>query len=124
MKDVAHLVRTLMESTCVYVSKNISHEKDREAYIKAMRRCYYLCSTECSSDDVSAMLKAIEKLYKEAPATFIKRWELFSDTKRHYMLGVAHALDIVRTLNTKFITGSGHPDTIFIRNILGGSNEV
>lgn len=109
-----------MESTCVYVSDKISHDKDKKAYVKAMRHCYYLCSTQCAGDDTYKMLSVLSKLERNAPSTLMRRFEIFSNTKHHYMLGVAHALDIVRTIHTRFVTGDGHPDTRFVRNILGG----
>jgi len=86
-----------------------------------MRRCYYLCSEECVGDDLSQMLTQLRKMQANTPKTFLSRFEIFSNVKRHYMLGVAHSLDIVNSIHKRFITGSGHPDTIFIKSILGGN---
>lgn len=125
MKDVAKLVRNLMESTCVYTSARIENEKDRSAYIKAMRRCYYICSEECNGNQLSRMLNDLTKLQNKALSTFIRRFEIFSDVKKHYMLGIHQSLDIVRCIGKRFITGhSSDPDTTNKRGILGGNDEV
>lgn len=120
MLDVAALIRTLMESTCTYTSGRIGSDKDRDSYIASMRRCYYLCSEECVGNDTFAMITTLAKLQKQAPRDIKKRFSLFSDVNKHYMLGIAHSLDIVTTIHKKYVTGHTSPDTTFIRNILGG----
>lgn len=112
-----------MESTCVFTSSKIHNDKDRAAYVKAMRRCYYTCSEECNGSNLSGMLKDLIKLNRDVPRTFRPRIEIFSDVKKHYMLGIHHSIDIVSTLNRRFITGDSHPETTFVRSILGDRRD-
>jgi hypothetical protein len=123
MTDVAELARGLMQSTCIFVSKRIPHTADSAAYIKAMRRCYYICSEEANGSNLQQMHKDLLKVRTEAHKQFCSRFELLSDVKKHYIMGVDHCIDIVRVIRLRFDTGHSYPDDIFIKNILGRDHE-
>jgi len=89
-----------------------------------MRRCYYICSEEANGNALARMMKDLRRLEYEAPKSFIRRFEIFSNVKRHYLLGVTQSIDIVSSIEKRFITGQASPDTTFIRSILGGRHEV
>jgi hypothetical protein len=113
-----------MESTCAYTSLHISSLKDRVAYVKAMRRCRYICSKKCNGDDLSGMLSELKKLRKSCPTTFIRRFEIFSNTKKHYILGIDHSLEIVSSIHRRFVAGGRDSDTTFVCRFLGEFDEV
>jgi len=120
-EEVCKLMRTLLNSTCVYSLSRIANVTNQYAYLKSMKRCYYICSENMNGNDLLRMETALLKLRRDTPKTFMRRIELFSNVKDHYMLGIDHSLDIVQSMIARFEKGYAHADEFFVRNILEGS---
>lgn len=103
-KDVANLIRILMQSTRAHVYSSIMNPKDREAYLKAMNRCYFLCSQTVTGDNPVLMLKNLQKMKKTLPQAFNQRFEIFSNVKKYYLLGVQQSIEIVLSMQDRFLT--------------------
>lgn len=119
-KEMERITQVLIGSACTWTASKIWHESNRFAYVKAMSRC----STECKGKSVSDMRTILLKLQRDTPRTFVKRFELFSNVKRYYMLGIEMSLEIVESMNTRFEKGYSHADEYFVRNILEGRKNA
>lgn len=117
--NLCELVRTLIDSTCTYIASNVDREGDRFAYVRAMSRCLNLCTDASCQNDVNKMKKELLKLRKDASKSLRKRFELFGNTNRYYMLGIQHSLEVVESIGTRFDKGYSHADEFFVRSILG-----
>lgn len=113
-KDLEQLVNTLMGSACTWTASKIYNQANRFAYVRAVSRCAY----ECRDKSVDDMKTALLKLRRNTPGTFMRRWELFSNVKRYYMLGIEMSLEVVESINVRFEKGHSHEDERFVRNIL------
>lgn len=111
-------VTILLESTCIYVSRKIKNDTNREYYIKAMRRCYYVCSNESHGGDLYRARWEINRLIVEASYMCRTRLELFCDSKKYYMMGLNHALDAVNSAIIRFHEGFSYPDQFFADSII------
>lgn len=118
MKTTSDAIRTLIESTFTHVSRTILNKSNKEAYIKAMRRGYYICSEEANSDNARRMHEQLNKFHKELPTMLSKRYTLFSEPNRYYRMGIEHCLDIVKSMLIRFEDGYSHPDETFADTIL------
>jgi hypothetical protein len=118
-KEIAEMVRILIDSTCTYSASNIYNERNRFAYVRAMSRCLNLCMSKPNKNDIGKMRVELLKLRREVPKTFTWRWEPFSDTKRYYMLGIYQSLEVVESIHVRFEKGYSWADEYFVRSILG-----
>jgi hypothetical protein len=105
----------------MYTASHIQNEKNRFAYVRAMSRCLETCRVNKSS--IKRIRAELVKLRKDAPKTFMGRLELFSNTKKYYMLGIEHSLEVVESIGIRFDKGYSHADRWFIRSILGRSTN-
>jgi hypothetical protein len=118
-KEIAELVKILMDSTCTYAAMHIGNEKNRFAYVRAMSRCLNLCMGPACKGNTQRMQVELLKLRKEVPKTFVRRFEWFSNTKGYYMLGIHQALQVVESISVRFEKGYSSSDVFFMRSILG-----
>jgi hypothetical protein len=124
-KDICDLARTLLSSTCTHTAAHIWLEKNRHSYVKAMSRCYQLCSEGESGNDINLMRSKLARLRMTVPGTFIWRFEPFASTKGYYLMGIHHSLDAVDSIITRFQKGYSYNDEFFVRSILERKkNEV
>ena len=118
-KEIIELVRALIDSTATYVAPRIDNDKNKFAYIRAMSRCYTICGSMQNADDLAAtkfeLLKVLHDFTTKCPK---RRFEFFSNTRKYYMLGIEHSLDIVDSLTKRFDGHAPHSDVIFPRSIL------
>lgn len=114
------IAKILLKSTANYYYDNIHNDKDKNAYIKGAKEIYSILDYHSNIDYA---LQDILKLKSNLPTKFLDKFELFSDTKRHYMLSFEHATDILKSVNNRFVVGTSDSDDIFIRNILEDRHE-
>jgi hypothetical protein len=107
-----------MGSTCTHVAYHINKEKYRFSYVRAMSRCYNLCSEKESGNDLWLMKSKLVAMRAIAPKQLKKRW--FSSENGYYMMGVQHSIDVVDSILTRFVKGYSSEDEVFVRNILEG----
>lgn len=113
----SYLVNVLLESTLKYTIPRIHYMKDKEAFVRGMRECIYICTNECG-DDVNAMKGRLDKLLKETPKKLIKRSTLFGDVNKFYILGLQQASQVVDSIVIRFEGCYVSDDKVFISNIL------
>lgn len=123
-KEIAELVRILIDSTCTYTALHISNEKNRFAYVRAMSRCLNICLEKPNRNDTEKMRRELVKLRRDAPKTLLKRYELFGRTNHYYMLGIQQSLEVVESIHVRFEKGYSWADEYFVRSILGRKHEV
>lgn len=104
-KDGISAVRILIYSTYVYTVRGIRNKKDKFAYSKAMRRCYYICSKEIGNAELINIRLELSKLLYSTRRNWQSRFEIFCDTKRSYETGIEQCLDIVNSIDKRF---NGH----------------
>lgn len=119
-KELERVTQILMGSACTWTASKIWHEANRFAYVKAMSRCAFECRGKSLNDQRTILLK----LRRNTPSTFTKRFEVFSNVKRYYMLGIEMSLEVVESMITRFEKGYSHADEYFVRNILERNNHA
>lgn len=120
-KDICGSLRTLMGSKCTWVASKITREKYRFTYVRAMSRCYYLCSERESGNDAKLMLQKLRNLRRTVPKHLKRRW--FSSENGYYLMGIEHAIATVESILTRFVNGYSSNDEVFVRNILEGTSH-
>jgi hypothetical protein len=116
-KELIKLIETLAESTRIHASSHIHGDKNRAAYIKAMKRCLNVCLDKQYKRNLDKVLNELEKLNLDTPKTLRERLELFSNTKQYYMMGITHTIDIVNSINVRFVRGYSHAPEFFARSV-------
>jgi len=106
LKDPTELVRTLMHSTATYVALHIDNEKNRFAYLRAMSRCFAACNKIDTKNNIGNMRTELLAVMHDATVNHkSNRFEFFSDTRKYYMMGIEHSLDIVKSISKRFDLG-------------------
>lgn len=117
-KQLCDLARILLDSTCTHVASSINSEKNRFSYVRAMSRCYNLCSENNNGSDLLRMIRALEKLKRTARRDLKLRRELFLSTKGYYMLAIHQSIEVLESIYARFDKGYSHNDEYFVRSIL------
>ena len=87
---------TLMESTCKFMSSRAQNTKVRCAYMKAMRTCYSICTTD-NTWDPHKIKSALIRHRKLAKDLFHFRFNPFIDERGSYLLAVDQCIDIINS---------------------------
>jgi hypothetical protein len=107
---VKSLLLILLKSTGHYVYCKISHPRDREAYLDAMKKCIHL--VEIGNDDYFSILETLEtsrqvKITNDGfMRTLIKYITSSSNPQRYYIKAHDHAIDALSSLMMRFVVGS------------------
>jgi len=118
--DIGTSVKTLIGSTCTYVTKNIGSDRNRFAYVRAISQCYSICCE--NGDDLYKMREELTHFAHTAPKFLKKRW--FSDENKYYMLAIRQCIDVVDSLLIRFVRGYCSNDSErLVRNIFEGSTD-
>lgn len=120
-KEICDLARTLLGSICTHVAFHIKKEKYRHTYVRAVSRCYSLCSEKESGNDLVTMRSKLSTLRATLPKHLNKRW--FSSENGYYIMGVEHSMDALDSILTRFVKGYSSEDEVFVRNILENSHD-
>lgn len=115
-KEVCDLARTLMGSTCTHVASHIAKEKYRHAYVRAVARCYHMCSEAENGNDLVLMRNKLNTLRCTVPKHLKRRW--FGSENGYYIMGIQHSINIADSILTRFVRGYSSEDEVFVRNIL------
>jgi hypothetical protein len=94
------LLKTLLESTLVYVAKRIHSDKDKYAYIKAMSKCCLICS---KGEDIYAVRRELEYFSHDARKTLKRSW--LGGQNRHYFMAIEHAIEATDSIILRFVRG-------------------
>jgi len=113
------LVETLMVSTMKHVCTRIHNETNCIAYLRGFTDAATTCKQY--GDDIDTMIVKVNEMHDSAPSRLIRRYELFADTNKYYIMGLAHALDVVNCLGARFKNGYRSDDEVFVRNLLAHS---
>ena len=120
-KEICDLARTLMGSTCTHVAYKIGKEKYRFAYVRAMSRCYSICSEKENGNNPFVMREKLANLSYTVPKHLKKRW--FNSENGYYLMGIQHALNALDSILVRFVKGYSSEDEVFVRNILGSRKD-
>lgn len=110
------LVTLLMESTAKYVSTRIYYSKDKDSYLSAMRLCLTLCKN-IKNDDFKSMKDELVNFRGDA-AKSISNFEIFTNSKKFYLLGVDNSIDILDSFINRFDKEHSSPDSVFVQTLL------
>lgn len=103
--SASETMATLMRSMGKYVHRRIGTTRGKEAYRKAMSHCiYFVSSNEENLDTIKAYIEGWKhNLHIEYPNTLFKNRTL---EREHHTMACIHALDIVKSIEARFITGT------------------
>src|ERR1035437_1927632 len=110
-----NLAQTLIYSTSKRIACSIANKKSRNSYLIAVDRCLR-CLYDYKSAGLHRVKRELELLIISTPKTFSIRFEVFSDTKGSYMLGIRHSLDVVNSIIIRFDTGYTSADEVFVKS--------
>ena len=104
-----------MKSVGRYVHRRTLTQKGREAYLKAMRDCITytnsgLTNLELVKTKISSLIDEVDHLYPKS--MFNSR----ATERKHYYMALGHALEIVNSLEARFITGAADSEPRPYRN--------
>lgn len=95
----------LMKSTGHYVHRRILKERDKVAYVSGVKDCLLILTDEWASfDDMRTALANTNMVHQRIPTRFMKSRK---EERKYYVLAYEHALDIVNSLEKRYVTGSG-----------------
>jgi hypothetical protein len=115
-----------MKSTGRYVHHRIATLKGKDAYLKAMRSCIGVIALGFT--DLSIVKTKVGAVREEANSKYISNF--FNDRKievEYHNMAVDQALEIVNTLEARFITGLHDPEPRAYKNstmFLNGTEDL
>lgn len=103
--SVSETMTVLMKSVGRYVHKRITSKKGKDAYRYAMKECIQCMSEGIQNlDMIKKRIEALEsEIQARYPTTFFNRTR--SEERVHFMMAINQALEIVRSLEGRFLTG-------------------
>ena len=103
------LMLTLLKATGKYVYPRISNIKHQQAYQLGMQFSLSILNSELAEPvGLMSLKKEIASLRNSVPSHFPDNFfNRRTDEREYYNLAIDHALDIIFSLEAKFITGEG-----------------
>lgn len=98
------LLMILLKATGNHVYKSIERKRDQEAYINGMEICISLASIH--GHNIQDLISAVQISQVSLPHVNKSIFSFSSDDPRKYfMLAHEHALDAIRSIARRFVTG-------------------
>ena len=113
--DASEMMLDLAKATANYIYRRIEYISYREAYAKGMAKCIEtMKNTAHSHSLMRTLVGSIERdLDKDYPQTFFKKFRI---EREYYMLAVENSLDIINSIEGRFITGTSDSDPRFYKD--------
>jgi hypothetical protein len=106
--NISETMATLMRSVGKYVYYRLP-KSERQAYRHSMKTCIKHVSN--GADSIEHIIKSIEEERHKADVLYKDRlFKRLSSQRNSHLLAIDHALDIVRSLEARFITGQFDPE--------------
>jgi hypothetical protein len=125
IQDASDMMLTLTRATANYIHRRIENLSHRNAYAKGMSRCVDAMKSASFShslmrEKLNLIEQSVDQEYKQS---FFKRFRL---EREYYLLAVENCIDIIDSIEARFVTGTCDSDPRFYKNksLLVYKNEL